>query len=294
MVINIPGGWDTTLGLDPWIADKRPDESELFIEYNKSEVYKQGDLYLGPAATPLKSYSNNLSVINGIFLSETDSGHDAAEKYMLTGSTGHQSSMVLNFSDAIRSTSGLGVLTNYSLVRGSSISSSSAIEGISRAHSNRLTGAEFKSFSNAQGHSTALTKALKQMVGNAPNMEKLFDILDDENYSGDTEVLDSALIAASAFRTNSSQFAELRVEPEGEGFDTHSNHEGNHLSSQKQAFETVKQIFDLFKRTPYGNTGESLFDRTTFMVTSEFSRTSALNNSKGKDHNPMTNSAILA
>jgi hypothetical protein len=234
-----------------------------------------------------------MAIVNGVFLSEVDNGHDAASKYMLTGSTSQQSSMVLNFADAIGGESGLGVITNSTLVRTTAKTSSSSINGISRAFGNKLTGSEYESFANGQTHSSPLLSALRQMVGNAPNMEKLFSILKSENYSGNTDTLDSALVVASAFCSNSSQFAELQIRPEGSGFDTHSGHEGAHLSSQKQAFETVAKIIEIFKKTAYGNSGESLFDRTTIMVTSEFSRTAALNSAKGKDHNPMTNSVLL-
>ena len=293
VVLNLPGGWDTTLGLDPWTSSDRPEESDLFLEYKKNEVLRSGNIHLGPAAKSMLGYANNIAIINGVFLSETDSGHDAAEKYMLTGGTGQRSSMVLSLADAMSNKPGLGVLTNYSLTRTKAKVSSSAIDGVRNAFSNKLTGAEFGFFSDGQGQDTLLTRAVKQMVSNSPNMENLFNSLDKAGYNGETSDLNSALVVASAFSTNSSQFAELRIEPEGEGFDTHSNHEGNHMRAQQDAFDTVKKILDIFKSTPYGDSGESLFDRTTFMVTSEFSRTSALNNAKGKDHNPMTNSVML-
>ena len=54
----------------------------------------------------------------------------------------------------------------------------------------------------------------------------------------------------------------------------------------------VADLFSLFKKVPYKE--GSLFDYTTFMVSCEFSRTPALNAAKGKDHNPMTNSILLA
>ncbi|CAN5950110.1 unnamed protein product [Sphagnum jensenii] len=39
--------------------------------------------------------------------------------------------------------------------------------------------------------------------------------------------------------------------------------------------------------------GQSLLDRTTILVVSEFSRMPALNGAKGKDHNPWSNSALM-
>jgi hypothetical protein len=74
--------------------------------------------------------------------------------------------------------------------------------------------------------------------------------------------------------------------------DTHSSHEKVHLTNQKKAWSEVADIFALFKKLPYLKS--SLFDYTTFMVVSEFSRTPNLNGGKGKDHNPFTNSVLLA
>jgi uncharacterized protein (DUF1501 family) len=293
VVLNLPGGWDTTLGLDPWTGSKRPASGDLFLEYKNSEIMRSGNIHLGPAAKSMSSYASNMAIINGIFMSETDSGHDAAEKYMLTGGTGHKSSMVLSLADAMNNSTGLGVLTNYSLIRAKAKTSSSAIDGVRNAFSNKLTGKELGFFSQNQTHSTLLTKAINQMVNNSPNMTNLFKSLENAGYDQETNDLNAALIVASAFQTNSSQFAELRIETGGNGFDTHSSHEGTHLRAQKEAFDSVKNILDLFKNTPYGDSGESLYDRTTFMVTSEFSRTAALNNAGGKDHNPMTNSVML-
>jgi uncharacterized protein (DUF1501 family) len=74
--------------------------------------------------------------------------------------------------------------------------------------------------------------------------------------------------------------------------DSHTNHPENHLKAMTAIYSHISEIFMLFKNTQY-ETG-SLFDKTTFMITSDFSRTPALNGSNGKDHNVLTNSVILA
>lgn len=288
--LYIPGGWDTTLSFDPWIDEKRPDQSELFIEYKHSDIARRGDLYIGPAARALGNYASDLSIVNGIFLSETDNGHDAAQKYMLTGGITGQSSMVLNFADALGEAHGLGVLSNASLVKGTAKATSSSIDGVESAYAKRSTGEELNVFSRNLNHSSPLVNAIRQMVANAPNLKELFKILDDNGHSTLENQLDEALVVAAAFKSGSSQFAELEIELDSGDLDTHSNHEGEHFKILTQAMDKVKSIIDLFKSIEYGDHGESLYDRTTFMITSEFSRTAALNNAKGKDHNPMTNS----
>lgn len=290
--MTLRGGWDTTLCLDPWKESDKPDATDLFIEYGHDALIKNGNIFLGPGAAPIQSYANDMAIINGIFLSETDNGHDAAERYMLTGSTGQHSSMNLAFAGAVDFNQGIGVLSNSSHIRGASKVTTSSIYGIDSAYRNKLTGKQLKYFTKSQNHSSPLISALKQMVQNSPNMEELFNNLDKADLGSLENELKDATIVASAFSTHTSQFAHLDVDPPGEGFDTHSNHEGIHLNSQSQTFEVIKKVLDILKNTPYKN-GESVYDRTTVMITSEFSRTAALNNAKGKDHNPMTNSMVL-
>jgi hypothetical protein len=62
----------------------------------------------------------------------------------------------------------------------------------------------------------------------------------------------------------------------------------------KSGFDHIHQIFTYFKSIEWQQSGQSLFDKTLFVITSEFSRTPYLNSARGKDHNPMTNSVILA
>jgi uncharacterized protein (DUF1501 family) len=94
---------------------------------------------------------------------------------------------------------------------------------------------------------------------------------------------------AAAFMTEVAFYAQAEI---FFNLDTHASHPGNHLKEQTKAWTKVDEIFSFFKTVPYGP--GSLFDQTTFMVVSEFSRTPALNGANGKDHNPLTNSVLLA
>ena len=102
---------------------------------------------------------------------------------------------------------------------------------------------------------------------------------------------DTHVIAASFLNQGSYQ-ALLHLLTPGIGLDTHSQHEKTHLATQKTVWQRVADLFSLFKTLPYKS--GSLFDATTFLVVSEWSRTPFLNAAKGKDHNPFTNSALLA
>ncbi len=124
-------------------------------------------------------------------------------------------------------------------------------------------------------------------------MKQVFKYLEELGYESSGDHISESKIITSCFRANACQLAEIQIYPDGPTLDTHSGHIGVHKSAQVQVFGKIAEVLDLFKATPFGNNGESLFDKTTFMVTSEFSRTAALNSAKGKDHNPMTNSTML-
>lgn len=292
VVMTISGGWDTTLGPDPWLESQNPDKTDLFIEYNQNQVLRKGGISLGPACAPIMKFAGDMSVVNGIFLSETDNGHVAAENYMLTGNATHTSSMVLSFADQFNETEGIGVLSNESIIRAAATSSASTIRGVQDAYNDKISGNQLIELVNQTSHNSPLVRAMKEAVASAPQVNELYQNLDNSDYAQADETKKDALIVANAFRAHCSQYAELSMSSQG-NLDTHSNHEGNHLNSLTSAFSDIAKFIDVFKATPYGSSGGSLYDKTTFMITSEFARTAALNSAKGKDHNPMTNSAIF-
>ena len=102
------------------------------------------------------------------------------------------------------------------------------------------------------------------------------------------DVIDEIPCIASNFINRLSSVASLRLQV----VDSHRDHPGRHYSSQLAAWNAVSDMFSLFKRIPYGDS--TLFDRTTFLVVTEFSRAPFLNSQLGKDHNLLTNSVLLA
>ena len=75
--------------------------------------------------------------------------------------------------------------------------------------------------------------------------------------------------------------------------DSHNDHLGKHKAGLVVNFEYVSKFLDGLAKVPWQNSGQSLLDVTTVVITSEFTRTPALNVSKGKDHNPFSNSLIV-
>ena len=282
--IRLIGGWDITLSSDPWLREQRPDASDMFIEYRHDELLNEGDIYLGPAASPILKHARDITILNGVISSESDNGHPAALNYI---STGNGQGKAPDFPVEINVASGktpYGVLTTFSLyLADRKISYTRAFDILSSRGqpdpAESLEGA-------VKDPRTALERAIEGVIANKEITRSLREELDELAKTG--ELRDEHAIAAG-FLSGASRQAQVDFYG---GLDTHANHEGAHKVSLKGLFEKVEKVFDLFKSLPYGQA--SLFDHTTFVIASEFARTPALNGAKGKDHNPMTNSLIFA
>lgn len=284
------GGLDATLGLDPWLKNDRPLETDMFVEYQPNDVVKAGNLYFGPAAKSLAPYASDLLVVNGVFMSANDNGHPAAIAYMSTGNGQGRAADLPVELEVVKGE------TPYGLMSGTG-SLYTALRRISYVRAGDVLAAR-----NDQDPSTSLERAvqdphsplqhaIQDIIAAQPYTLKLQKTLNQMATGGAT--LSDAHVVAASFLAGASRHSEIDIGVNG-SLDTHSNHEGVHLASQTEAWGKVVDIFQIFKSLPYGAKGESLFDRTTFMVISDFSRTPALNQAKGKDHNPMTNSILLA
>lgn len=284
------GGLDVTLGLDPWLQEQRSDPNDLFIEYRHDQLVKAGNIWLGPSGQPLVKHSKDLLVLNGVLLSESDNGHEAAMNYVTTGNGQGRASDLPVEIEAIRGISPYGLLSTDAVSLGSrrvpytrasdvvaSLTKADPSSALERSVRDPRTPLERA----VQGvvQSKEVTKVMRERLGKV-----------ERDASG---VVPPEGVAIASFLSGACRHAQIDFFLDG-NLDTHSNHEGIHLDLQTKAWERVSSIFDLFKSTPFGEQGESMFDRTTFMVVSEFSRTPYLNSAKGKDHNPFTNSILFA
>ena len=282
------GGMDPTLGLDPWMMPEGCDQEDMFIEYKPDEILQAGNLRLGPACKPLLPYADRSAVINGIMMSDTDNGHDVLALYMNTGN-GQGKSPHLPVELCLCSESGpYGVVTNtspYLADRKVIVSNTKVMSGSESA----VDYIKILSKMNINPDNSAIDMAKKSILASEKVTKKFYEIL-GEFKKKDPNIEDRHTIAAAFLSgaANQSYLASMTG-----GLDTHSGHEKVHLKAQTENWEKIAQLLKFFKETPYGTQGESLLDRTTVMVTTEFSRTPALNAGKGKDHNPMTNSTVL-
>ncbi len=281
--VQLDGGWDVTLCTDPWIQAKAPNPQDLFLEYNPSEIPVISGIPFGPAMMPLKSFADRLCVVNGLFLNQLDNGHDAALRYMLSGSTNQTWGDLAVEIMETREAGTLGIATNQRVHTGTRNQLTTLLESVEGLRA--TSGDSFESNENDSNHLSQIEKDLTASVGKFKILHDQLDLFRQQNPG----LTDGHRLAA-LFKSELSNVASLSY---FSMLDTHSGHAGAHLSNLTGNFNQVADLLKIFSQVEIRASGQSLLDRTTFYITSEFSRTPALNNAGGKDHNPLLNSAII-
>jgi len=282
VLFRVTNGWDVTLSLDPKTHGEGTDQNDVFLEYRPEDILRKDSLALGPAAAVLGPYMSDLSVINGVHM-RRDGGHQANLNYMSSGKgDGLSSFLPVELAYALKAPTFFNV----------------GVLGGSTQLGNRLV--TLMDVSSYLGSSNGLDLSLlfdEDLTGDYGQAVKAFKksqpilsrIRDD--FQG-RQAFDETHKAQILARLCADKVLECVQIDFNKNLDTHSAHPQNHLAQQKEVWEEIAGYFKAFKETPFGES--NLFDHTTFMAISEFSRTPALNTSQGKDHNPYTNSVLLA
>jgi uncharacterized protein (DUF1501 family) len=299
VMICAQGGWDVTLGLDPRIHADGSEQSDMFIEYRPEEILANGDLRLGPACAPILPYASDVAVINGIFMSDSNVSHDANLDYITTGNILGQAPDLSAELAYASSVGPFGVVFNRSLKRANRALMPTTIDNLTSLKKS----VDVSALQGLLSQPSPFNDAQKKLTKSAPARQRLIDALsglkneiDNSPLADGTSNGQMAAIVAAAFASRSAYQAKLDFS--SGNLDTHSAHPGNHLKAQTQVWAAVANMFRIFKKValtgPNGEVMGSLFDHTTFMVVSDFARTPELNAAQGKDHNPLTNSVLLA
>lgn len=291
ILIQVSGGMDVTLGLDP-LTHMGTGQKDVFLEYRPEDIIRSGNISFGPSAASLAAHAQDLSIVNGIVM-RRDVGHESLRNYISTGTGDGSSAFVGVEFDRLASKLPLGILVNQSISTGRYQPTLSRIDSF-LANAREPVNPEDISFLNRfyKGDS-ALSETQQNYLRFKSNQLKFTNALNGVVSSLGVEK-DEAAVLAAAFLSSSAKTGALNLTNilRDIDLDTHSNHEGRHLESQKKVWDYISELFSLFKRVEYKS--GNLFDKTTFMVTTEFSRTPFLNPAKGKDHNVYTNSVLLA
>ncbi|MFN8846138.1 MAG: DUF1501 domain-containing protein [Bdellovibrionales bacterium] len=291
ILVSFAGGWDTSLGPDAWTSKIRPPESEYFIEYREDQLLPFGESFVGPGMAPFSSYFKNLTIFNGVYLSSTDLGHPLL-RYSETGQgQGELAVLPAQFSEATQNF-GLGLLSSRSAyVAGKSLPQIDT-SGLSTAN---LTAA--LTFDLATKASTDILESQKQIRALQAQIQNYNSAL-TQSRTKNSGLASMGQIIGQAFKQGLSFGAAVDVEDlrdtnnQNIDFDTHSNHERQHLESLRVSFENLKKLMDELASIEISN-GVSVLSKTTIVIVSDFTRTPAKNASGGKDHNPQTSSMLV-
>jgi hypothetical protein len=290
ILIRAFGGMDATLGIDPWTAAALPAATDMFVEYRPDELVAAGaEIKLGPSAAILKKHEGDFSVINGVFMSQVDNGHGASLSYIGAGSSSGLAPVLPVEMAAASQLGDFGVLTNSSLDMGNRVATSSNLSDLAQIEGKTDITGLLEAIFGSGGVKTPYLDSVRKVISSRSSVQTFIKNL--HSFGAPADIKDMHVIAA-AFMTEVAFYAQNDLF--NLALDTHAAHPDNHKRAQGKVWAAVDELFTLFKKTPYGTNGESLFDRTTFMVVCEFSRTPALNGANGKDHNPLTNSVLLA
>jgi len=286
VMIRVFGGMDVTLGLDPWLDATLPDEKDMFVEYKQSELIQAApEMKLGPAAKALVPFADRFSIVNGLFMSQVDNGHGASMNYVSAGTTaGSAPALPVEISRGTQE-GDFGILTNTALTMGNRAALSSSLLDLKDLPNQTDVSGLLDQTKASQP--TPFFEAIKRVLSSRPALQTFINNMQS---FGPLEQLSEAGVMAAAFMSEVAFTAQFDLTKYN--LDSHAGHPGAHLTQQTAVWTEVADIFKTFAGIPYG--GTSLFDHTTFMVVSEFARTPALNSAKGKDHNPLTNSVLLA
>ncbi|MES2964901.1 MAG: DUF1501 domain-containing protein [Bdellovibrionota bacterium] len=291
VLLRVSGGWDVTLSIDPKVHANGSSQSDMFIEYAPDKIVDLGGVKVAPAAAPLGKYAGEFSVVNGVIMGTSDQGHSSGLEYVSSGTGDGKSPYIPIELAAATPIGSLGVVFNgmtKTLDRKIMVSSITSVQSFKEM----MDLADFENYIAGSTLNEEFARAQKALIEDRVRVLDLIERLKKTKYENDYSEYSAATIAA-AFASGTSLHGQIDISVGG-NLDTHSNHEGIHLNLLKTAHESIAKVFDVFKNTPVGTSGASLFDRTIFMVVSEFSRTPVLTASKGKDHNPLTNSILLA
>lgn len=308
------GGWDLVLATDPMSK-----KHGVHLPYGEGEIFDAGRHRLGPAMKPLKPFLDRTAILRGMYVDALN--HPQARFRMVTGKFKQPGQLV---PPSIQTIIGKKHADAYELVN---VSSDALRPAVFRGDAQRDLDAlrvgsveQLRSLTNVSAsvdkHRARVHEALAQkdaLLAKRFPAEAL--VQDVEGFAAlSRDVGASALPATLKLAAKSAQLgpryggklatqASLAIEcvkhdvapvvTVGTGeFDSHTGPQyAGHPGSVKRGLEMIGLICKGLDATTLQD-GQTLLDKTTIVVTSEFSREPHLNELGGKHHWP-ANSMIL-
>ncbi len=326
------GGWDTLLGLDPrdpsaFNADNvsatriTPGyEQQAAAEFRSAPAFAPGtDILLGPAARPLDTVADRLTVIRGMSMDTLT--HEVGRRRFLTGkppagltARGSAASawlaaqfgadrLIPNLSVNVESFNP-DLSSEVSAIR---VGSASDMVTMLRRfeplldpslalavdeHLDREASCVRSQRSPTLRAAESARRRVRAVV--EANVQAYFDFESDDpeivalrdRYGFTKRELGSgAAQAALAYQAITQGVARVVSIRAASGLDTHFNNwERLQGPRQREGFEAIATLARHLAETEYGSSGESMLDRTYIVAFSEFMRTPLINSFGGRDH----------
>ncbi|MGE0527757.1 MAG: DUF1501 domain-containing protein [Bdellovibrionales bacterium] len=286
------GGAHSPLGLDGLLLNDlrrrksdpidTSDPDEFFSGYRDEELRKTpAGSFLGPAGRPLEAIINDVAIVNGIMMLPNDVGHGTNLEFMTNGSAKSRIAFPHQI-DPYLAAAHYGTLSNRSL-EGRGISTNGMRDGAPLTEYIRL----FRAQAAVVPVKTDLQTAQHSVVQTAEQFARYKTLF--QNYSGSVRQ-EWLAHAAAGFQTGLLNSAITTLDGE---LDTHSQHLQTHPRALSAQFEEIATMVRFLKNTRYKETQFTLYDVTTFIYLTEFSRSAARQGRDGTDHNPWDNSCLI-
>ena len=308
--VNAGGGWDPTSFCDPkgFITEDDPDAMNR--SYARDDIRTAGNINYAPVGyneTFFEKYYQDLLVVNG--MNGATNSHDAGSRHTFSGKLldGNPAFGALVAAAKLREApmaflSSGGYDVTMGLVAPTRSGNIGALERI--AYPDRINPADPESRYHtvaAQGRIKLAQRARLQAqmerrqlprVKAAMNtlytarlgeseLRRLTDFLPEQLDNSGNPIIRQAQFALAAYKAGLSVSANLSMG----GFDTHGNHDANHIPRLATLFQGVDFLLEEAERL-------GVRDRIVVYMGSDFSRTPGYNDGMGKDHWSV-NSAML-
>lgn len=299
LFVGANGGWDPTSFCDPkGYLGTEGSRSDMNQSFAANDIGQAGNIRYAPvtsyAAFVEKHYSKML-VING--MDSLTNGHDSGRRH---SGSGKLDEGFPAFGALMAAEYGQGLpmafVTNgfYDDTAGAAprtrVGNIAAFERI--AQYNRInndtqfhTDATMARIEEAQRSRLAALQSqqklpkLERSIGtlhmarSSENiLTRLLDVLDQDNRP-DGQIQRQAQLALAAYKAGACVSATLSIG----GFDTHGNHDNNHLPRLTQLWNGIDYILEEAER-------QDIADKVVVVVGSDFGRTPRYNDGNGKDH----------
>lgn len=307
LVLRAKGGWDVIMGPDakPPEAVRKAgikDGEYLFIP-GRTPAKNHGQTYLAPAMSSLFPYMSDIAIVNGIMMNEGSEDLGQNLTYMSAGTSElsfgyipYQFARVRSSSrDNVADATGDDVTGGY----GRTVKIGALKPGASEiSDSDRVLLQVAKEIEKQGGELDSQMALLLEQDRELATFKRM-DVLNRASLAQAFQrgnYLPNVGLALSGLASGYIQGAIANISDLGD-LDTHGNHQVRHSTGITMVFDSVATIIRAMKETPYlgpGGTGKtSVFEHTTCVVISDFSRSSWPENIDGASHNQICNSALV-